>query len=96
MQENLQAIFLQAFIPLAHDVRCLQARDPIPQLKKIILEGNILTQDELKEIEKDVIAEVDAAVQFADESPKPVSSPTRTLGFEVQRCHHHGLLMICS
>lgn len=47
------------------------ARDPIPQLKKVILEGNILTQDELKAIEKDVLAEVDAAVQFAEESPKP-------------------------
>lgn len=51
----------------------VQARDPIPQLKKVILEGNILTQDELKAIEKDVLAEVDAAVQFAEESPKPVS-----------------------
>lgn len=51
----------------------MQARDPIPQLKKVILEGNILTQDELKAIEKDVLAEVDAAVQFAEESPKPVS-----------------------
>ena len=53
--------------------RTVQARDPIPQLKKVILEGNILTQDELKAIEKDVLAEVDAAVQFAEESPKPVS-----------------------
>ena len=101
MQGNLQAMFLQAFNPLAHGVCCLQARDPIPQLKKIILEGNILTQDELKAIEKDVIAEVDAAVQFADESPKPVSFPARTLGFAVQRCHyqrrhHHGLLINCS
>ena len=56
----------------------LQARDPIPQLKKAILEGNILTQDELKQIEKDVLAEVDASVQFAEESPKPVSAETST------------------
>ena len=59
--------------------RCLQARDPIPQLKKVILEGNLLTQDELKQIEQEVVAEVEAAVQFADESPKPVHTQPHRL-----------------
>ena len=51
---------------------CLQARDPIPQLRKYILEEGLVTEAQLKEVEAAVVAEVDDAVKFADESPKPV------------------------
>ena len=51
-----------------------QARDPIPQFKKYALEAGLIQESELKEIEKEVLAEVDEAVKFADESPKPVSA----------------------
>jgi TPP-dependent pyruvate/acetoin dehydrogenase alpha subunit len=47
------------------------ARDPIPQLKAALLKKGWATEGELKEIEKRVADEVDDAVRFADESPKP-------------------------
>ena len=50
----------------------LQARDPIPQFKKWVLEEKILSEQQLSDIEKDVEAVVEDAVQFAEESPKPV------------------------
>lgn len=50
----------------------MQARDPIPQLKKYILEAGLLTEGQVKDIEKEVIEVVEEAVKFADESPKPV------------------------
>jgi TPP-dependent pyruvate/acetoin dehydrogenase alpha subunit len=50
----------------------VQARDPIPQLKKYILEAGLLTEGQVKDIEKEVIEVVEEAVKFADESPKPV------------------------
>lgn len=56
----------------------LQARDPIPQLKKYILEAGLMSEGQIKDIEKEVLNVVDEAVKFADESPKPVSlSPLR-------------------
>lgn len=60
------------------DVLCLtcappaQARDPIPAFKKYALEANLLTEQQVQEIEKDVQREVEDSVQYADESPKPV------------------------
>lgn len=51
----------------------LQARDPIPQFKKWVLDEKILSDQQLSEIDKEVEGIVEEAVQFADESPKPVS-----------------------
>eukprot|EP00889_Picochlorum_renovo_P005319 jgi/Picre1/32349/NNA_007695.t1 len=48
-----------------------QKRDPIPRMKDYLLKNGIATEEEIKEIEKEVLAEVDDAVEFADESPKP-------------------------
>ena len=36
-----------------------------------MLKNGLATEAEIKEIEKDVVAEVEDAVEFADESPKP-------------------------
>ncbi|KAK9804916.1 hypothetical protein WJX72_011858 [[Myrmecia] bisecta] len=47
------------------------ARDPLPQFKKYALEQGLISEAELKQIETEVLAEVDEAVKFADESPKP-------------------------
>lgn len=47
------------------------ARDPIPQLKRIMLEQGLATEDDIKAIHDKVMAEVEDSVQFADESPKP-------------------------
>lgn len=52
----------------------LQARDPIPQFKKWVLSEKILTEQQISDIEKEVEAVVEEAVQFAEESPKPVSA----------------------
>jgi pyruvate dehydrogenase E1 component alpha subunit len=46
-------------------------RDPIPALKKSLLEGKILTDAQLHTIEKEVQEIVDASVQFANASPEP-------------------------
>ena len=51
-----------------------QARDPIPQFRKFALDAGLMNEADLKDIEKEVLAEVEDAVKFADESPKPVSS----------------------
>lgn len=55
----------------------MQARDPIPQFRKWVLDEKILSEQQLSEIDKDVEAIVEEAVTFADESPKPVSHTLR-------------------
>jgi pyruvate dehydrogenase E1 component alpha subunit len=46
-------------------------RDPIDIHKEVLLSQNIATQAELDEMESEVIAEIDAAVEFAKQSPYP-------------------------
>ena len=46
-------------------------RDPIPAFKKYAISRNLLTEADIKEIEEQVLAEVDESVEFADASPKP-------------------------
>lgn len=48
-----------------------QARDPIPAFRKFALEEGLMSDADVKDIEKQVTAEVEDAVKFADESPKP-------------------------
>ncbi len=45
--------------------------DPIEGLKKQLLEGGEITEDQLKEIDKDIKAVVAQSVDFAQESPEP-------------------------
>nr|YP_010337313.1 pyruvate dehydrogenase E1 component alpha subunit [Pulvinaster venetus]UNJ16898.1 pyruvate dehydrogenase E1 component alpha subunit [Pulvinaster venetus] len=47
------------------------ARDPIKRLKKYILENNIISNQELEEIDKKVKNNVNEAVEFATLSPEP-------------------------
>ncbi len=47
------------------------ARDPIKKFSTYLIEQNLATHDELKEIEKKIQAEVEQAVEFALESPEP-------------------------
>lgn len=49
---------------------------------KWVLDEKILSEQQLAEIDKDVDAVVEEAVQFADESPKPVSHSFEMLGRE--------------
>lgn len=46
-------------------------RDPIPRLRQQLLDMGWASGDDIKDIEKSVIAQVDDAVEFADKSPKP-------------------------
>lgn len=55
-----------------------QARDPIPRLRQAMLDGALAGQAELSALEREAIAEVDAAVAFAHESPFP--SPENLTG----------------
>ncbi|MCG8367640.1 MAG: pyruvate dehydrogenase (acetyl-transferring) E1 component subunit alpha [Pseudanabaenales cyanobacterium] len=48
-----------------------QARDPIKKFEAYLLEQTLANQEELKEIERRIQAEVDDAVKFAEESPEP-------------------------
>jgi pyruvate dehydrogenase E1 component alpha subunit len=47
------------------------AKDPIKRFKEKLLQTNILTETEIKKIEKEVSAEIEEAVNFAIESPYP-------------------------
>lgn len=47
------------------------AKDPISRLSRYILDNNIATEEELKEIERNIEKEVEKAVMFAEESPYP-------------------------
>lgn len=47
------------------------ARDPIPQLKSFMLDKGLATEEELRELEAGVAAEVEDSVTFAEASPKP-------------------------
>ncbi|WP_404404084.1 pyruvate dehydrogenase (acetyl-transferring) E1 component subunit alpha [Pelagibacterium halotolerans] len=53
-------------------------RDPIEQVRKRLLEGGHATEDELKEIEKDIRAIVTAAADFATDDPEPDASELYT------------------
>ena len=52
--------------------------DPIANLSKIIVEGGHKTEDELKEIDREVRAIVAEAAEFAQESPEPDPSELYT------------------
>lgn len=47
------------------------ARDPIPKFEKHLTEAGLLSEEDLTRIRKEVEAKVEAAVEFADESPRP-------------------------
>jgi pyruvate dehydrogenase E1 component alpha subunit len=46
-------------------------RDPIKQLKSVLVDGGIVDAEELKQVEKDVDEEVSDAVEFALAAPEP-------------------------
>jgi len=48
-----------------------QERDPVERVRKVLLENNLATAEELKAMEKEIRAEVDAAVEFGKSSELP-------------------------
>lgn len=53
------------------EVHEYQEKDPITHVKKVLLDQKWMTADEIKAVEKEVKAEVEEAVKFAEESPLP-------------------------
>jgi len=50
------------------------SRDPIKKLAAYLVEQNLVSQEELKDIERKIQATVDEAVEFAESSPEPDAS----------------------
>ncbi len=48
-----------------------EERDPIEQIRSMLLKGNHASEDDLKAIDKDIKDVVNAAAEFAKESPEP-------------------------
>jgi pyruvate dehydrogenase E1 component alpha subunit len=55
-----------------------EQHDPIDQLRKKLLDGGVVTEDQLKEIDRDVKAVVSQAADFAQSSPEPDASELYT------------------
>ena len=53
------------------EVHEYQEKDPITHVKNILLDQKWMTAEEIKAVEKEVKAEVEEAVKFAEESPLP-------------------------
>jgi TPP-dependent pyruvate/acetoin dehydrogenase alpha subunit len=56
---------------LKEDIEQAKRNDPLPRYCSFLLNNEILSEEELKDIDERVEAEVKAATQFADESPYP-------------------------
>ncbi len=56
------------------EIRQWVEKDPIERYKKILIGGEILTEKEDKDLEKEVAVQLDKATKFARESPFPESS----------------------
>lgn len=53
------------------EVEQYRAGDPIARFGRALAERNILSPDEAKQLDREVLAEVEEAAKFADESPEP-------------------------
>lgn len=53
------------------DIQKAQDNDPVTRFRAYLLKNEILSKEEVKEIEDRIEIDVNAAVQFADESPYP-------------------------
>jgi len=51
-----------------------EERDPIDHVRDMLMAGNLATEDDLKEIDKDIKAVVNEAAQFAQDSPEPAET----------------------
>ncbi len=53
-----------------------EKKDPIPRFKKKLIEMGVLTEKEANKIDQEILAEIDKAVKFAEESPFPAPEET--------------------
>jgi pyruvate dehydrogenase E1 component alpha subunit len=47
------------------------AKDPLPKAVAYLLDNEIVTEEELKKIDEEILKEIAAAVKFAEDSPVP-------------------------
>jgi len=53
------------------EVEMWRARDPITRLQQYLLEHDLITQDEIAAFQARIAAEVDEAIEIAEQSPNP-------------------------
>ena len=53
------------------DINARRSGDPIAQLKQKLIDAGVLTAKKAKDLEKQVEKEMEAVIQFAEESPAP-------------------------
>jgi TPP-dependent pyruvate/acetoin dehydrogenase alpha subunit len=53
------------------EVKSWKEKDPIPRYRKFLIDDGILTAEEDKKLEAEVVEELDQAIKFAEESPFP-------------------------
>ncbi len=53
------------------EIEMWKQKDPIPRLKKFLLENQLATEEEIDAIAEKARAEIEAAVEFAESSPMP-------------------------
>ncbi len=58
------------------DVAEAKKNDPLPGYRSYLVENSLLDEEDLAEIEDEVVAEVEEAVRFADDSPYPEPEET--------------------
>jgi len=60
------------------EVEAWMAKDPIKRFEAVLLEREILTESDMKDIQSTKLAEIDAAQKFAEESPWPTEADLYT------------------
>jgi len=54
-----------------NEVASFVERDPIGHVRSVLLDNNWATEESLKALEKEIKAQVEEAIKFAEESPLP-------------------------
>ena len=65
--ENL----LKAVNIVQDEVESWRKKDPLPRMEKYLMDRKLLTEEQKKELATGITAEIDAAVEFAEQSPFP-------------------------
>lgn len=53
------------------EIESWRAKDPIPHMRQYLIENNVATAGELEAVEASALAEIEAAIEFANNSPMP-------------------------
>jgi pyruvate dehydrogenase E1 component alpha subunit len=56
---------------IKEEVESWKKKDPIPRMEKYLMDRKLLTDEQKKQIAADIVVEMDAAIEFAEQSPYP-------------------------